>query len=394
MSHRLVRVLVVLASVLSLGCSGEPFVYRPELDAAAPSVPPEVPDPPAPQFPERSPGDHRQLRPTRPVLAAAARGANEIVIVDVSTGVTWMGHTFGGVLVDLAWEPTSQRLWVVEASARLDQARVHCFSLGGRTLQGVGKSETFAASARVLALGEMALVLSEDMATRWILLDAELKLLGPGMSHARPLSASVASLRDRRRIVALAPGLGANGADVDLVLTGEPSAGWRLAQLELPAAGRPASRLAGFPGRPEGWLVQKRAEEARFSLTKLAPFAPRVVSAALHRSVPGATGHLEEVVLDAQRSTLFALLADHDGSAALASIPLTQDAEGSVVELGARSQVAAWLARRLAFGAPGALLVATDIGVSVYRAVGDEQKPSLEPTLELDGFGPPLVLLD
>jgi len=333
-------------------------------------------------------------RPPEKELAAAVRGAQEVVVFEIASGHAVAARSFGGAVIDLAWDAHARGLWVLEGDGDGDESRAHRFALGAQDLEWVASSEPFAPSARVLPLGETALLLTEDMGTTWTLLDGGLAVLAPSKLVAKPNSLHAVASRGSERVCALATGLAANALPVDVLVTGSFAGGWHVTKTELAAPGRPESRLAFTPEREGAWLVRKQDDEPRFIVGSLD--LPQGVAEPVWavRSVAGAVGHFEEVVVDVEQTALIALLSRGVRAPLLVLVSLRDGESSLLAEVTGSTQSSAWLGRRLAISRGGALLVATEAAVSSYRRSGSPARPNFERVLELPLLGAPLAVLD
>lgn len=347
----------------TLGCSGEPFELEP---------------PPGPP-----PGEI--AAPRGPSLAAAVRGASELVVFDPISGQPSASVELGGPIVDLSWHGPSGRLLVLEATPELDATRARSFVLGRAGLVLVSSSPPFGPDARILGVAAGALLVTNEMGASFTALDPGLSPAGPTKLVAKP--ESLHSLGDAWDALALARA-GSAGADADRFSVASFENGWHVESTEWPAPQRPVSRLAPVsPGR--GHLVRKWMDSPRFALANF-PGEP-VFTFRAAEVLPSA--ELEEVAWDAEQRALVALLSRPARPAMLVTLGVEAGALSSALELDGAAEVGVWLGKRIARASKRTLLVATSAGLSVLAASGTPEAPAYAPVRVLPDLGPPLVSL-
>lgn len=366
------RVWFSLCAVVSAACAGEPFHAREE---ASPAEAPAV-------MLDRPVGTPELIPLPAPRLAFARKGASQVVTFDAASGRVIASTVVGDVVLDMVRD--ADRLLVATSTDDLETSTVRAFRLGGSGLTFLGESEPLGPGARLFPFGSRTLVLTEDMAVIWSLLDDELALVPSSKAIARPASLLSTRAHGAPQLLALSPTGFEGGEHFDTLVVARFDSGWKLDFHSVAAPGRPSSRIGHAPERDEAWLVRKHAKEPAFELGELSVVEP--VPPAKLRSVlvPGGVGAIEAVEVDAEREALVVLLSREASTGALALVPLRAGAEPVLAPLSAPVESSEWFSRALAVSASGRVLVATTHGLEGFALTGTAAAPGLARVAELD----------
>lgn len=376
--------------LLFAGCAGEPF----QLSERASDGEPPSPAGAAARAPSRAEQLRRPTRTPELPLAAATRGTHGVVVFEAATGTVLLERGFAGVVIDLAWQARAERLLVVEADPGLDHARVHGCTLGKRELSCNSSSPPAWPDARVSPMGDAALFATRELGTSIGLLDVDLVPFAPWKLVTEPVSIVAAGAPEDAAALALSRSWTRAGSGREALSRWRWDGAWKVQSQEFAAIGNPESRLAQSSTSGDTWLVRKWGDIPRLAVARLDPTRPATPAFEL-RSAPGASGLLEEALLDTGQRAIVALLASEGAAAKLVALGLDAAARTSVIELTGGVEVGVWLGRRLALCTSGAALVATGSGLVVHRPTGTLGAPAFaqEPALTLE-LGPPVVALD
>jgi len=365
-------VLVVCA------CAGEPFraVSQSE-DAAAPGL-------------ATLPVQHELGPPTfsaveRSELAFARKGQSQVAAIEAATGRVLSTTVVGDVVLDLARE--GDRLLVATSSDALESSTVRAFRIGESSLVAAAESAPLGSGARLFPFQPHTLVLTEDMAVTWSVLDADLAQIPPSKALVRPSGLALGRDGGETHLLALATTGFEKGQYFDTLVGARFDAGWTFEYASVPAAGRPSSRLARAEGRDEVYLVRKLADAWAIEIGELPGAEPAVPKSFRTAIVPGALGRIEAVEVDANREVLLVLLSRAASTGALALISLRDEVEPQLLPLAAPVESSDWFTRTLALFESGRVLAASVSGVEAFELTGSAAAPVLALDADFDGDG-------
>jgi hypothetical protein len=338
------------------GCAGEPFRAIPEADAGDPRV--------------TSPVDHvagpALSVPPRPIERAFARkGPSQLAEIDARTGRVLSATVAGAVFRDLIRD--GERLALAISGDDLESTTVRALRVADGAIAPAGESDPLGAGGRLFAFPPFTLVLTEDMAVTWSLLDGDLRLVPGSKAVARPASLLLSS--EPSQLLALSPTGYDAGEYSDTLVVARFDATWQLDFQSIPAPGRPSSRLAGAPDRDEAYLVRKHASAYDFELAEISRVTPTAPSGFRTVSIPGALGEIEDVVVAADRDALLVLLSRGASTGALALVPLRDGVTPQLVPLSAPVESSPWFQRALALLPSGRVLAATTFRVEAFDLI-------------------------
>lgn len=367
-----VSCLVTLAS-----CAGEPFRAAPAEDEPPPA------GATLPAF--HTVGPPSLAGVPKAELAFARKGQSQVAAFDPVSGAVRSTTVVGEVVLDLVRD--GDRLLVATSTEQLDASEIRAFRVTEGKLELLGESEPLGPGARVFPFPPHTLVLTEDMAVTWSLLDAELALVPSSKAVARPASLVLTRAQGRSRLLALSrTGLEA-GQYFDMLIEADFESGWQLDLHSVPAPGRPSSRLGRAPDRDEVYLVRKQADEDSLEVGELSATEPAPPKSFRKVPVPGGIGSIEAVEVDPEREALLVLLSREASTAALVVVPLREGVAPQLVPLAAPVEASEWFSRVLSLSASGRVLVATASGLEAFELGGDPAAPLLVIDTDFDGAG-------
>lgn len=377
-----IRKSLATVCVLALtACAGEPFrAVVEEHDAGHGQA--TLPADPAIGPPMSS------LAP-KPTHAYARKGQNQVATIDSATGrvlsTTVVGEVVGDLVID------GSRLLVATSTADLGTSTVRAFDVVDGQLSLVGESALLGPGARVFPFAPYVLVLTEDMAVTWSLLDAKLQLVPGSQAVSRP--ASLVSSTVPGRLLSLSSTGFDAGETIDTLLVASFDMQWQLDFLSIPAPGRPSSRLAGAADRDEAYLVRKHEDGAQIEIAEISRVQPAVPASFRSVTVPGASGSIECVEVDADRDALVVLLSRGASTGALVIVPLGLDAVPTLVPLAGPVESSQWFCRALALSPSGRVLAATTQSVEAFDLGGSSAAPELirDASFAGGGLAAPLI---
>lgn len=368
------------------GCSGPPFHAIPEVEASAATV-----TNPAPSTLDPNPVLVAVPKPPRVIGRTGERG---VVLFDGASGNPSFTHDVGGLILDLFVD--GDRLLVATSDDQLETSVVRSFRIGQAGLSDGAESEPLGPGARLFDLPPFTLVMTEEMAVSWSLLDADLVAVAPSKAIVRPASLILARAHGKAEWLALSPTGFDAGEYFDSLVAGSFEAGWKLDFHSVKAPGRPGSRLARAAGSERGYLVRKHADSESFELGELSLTQPGPPESFRSFIVAGALGELESVEIDASRGVLLALLSRGAAPAALALVPLESSAQPMLVLLGGAVETSPWFGRCTTLTSAGRLFAATVAGVEAFDVTGSPDAPVLKADTGFQGKGllAPVVVLE
>lgn len=365
-----VSCLVTLAS-----CAGEPFRAAPA-DAEPPPAGATVPD-------SHTVGPPSLAGVPKVELAFARKGQSLVAAFDPASGAVRSTTVVGEVVLDFVRD--GDRLLVATSSGQLETSAIRAFRVTENKLELLGESEPLGPGARVFPFPPHTLVLTEDMAVTWSLLDAELAQVPSSKAVARP--ASLVLSRSPSRLLALSRTGFEAGQYFDTLIEAEFAAGWQLDFHGVPAPGRPSSRLGRAADRDQVYLVRKQADDDSLEVGELSVKAPAPPASFRSVQVPGGIGSIEAVEVDPELEVLLVLLSREASTAALVVAPLREGVAPQLVPLAAPVEPSEWFSRVLSLSASGRVLVATASGLESFELGGSAQAPLLSRIDDFDGEG-------
>ena len=167
-----------LCVLVLTACAGEPFRAVAEEHDAGPG-PATIPADPAIGPPVSS------VAPSPKKRAYARSGPSQVAAFDPATGHVLSTTVVGEVVGDLVLD--GSRLLAATSPNDLETSRVRAFDIVDGQLSLVGESNELGPGARLFPFPPYVLVLTEDMAVTWSLLDSALRLVPGSQAINRPL---------------------------------------------------------------------------------------------------------------------------------------------------------------------------------------------------------------
>ena len=374
-----------LCVLVLTACAGEPFRAVAEEHDAGPG-PATIPADPAIGPPVSS------VAPSPKKRAYARSGPSQVAAFDPATGHVLSTTVVGEVVGDLVLD--GSRLLAATSPNDLETSRVRAFDIVDGQLSLVGESDELGPGARLFPFPPYVLVLTEDMAVTWSLLDSALRLVPGSQAINRPSSLVSASVPGR--LLSLSSTGFDAGETFDSLLVARFDSQWQIDFHSIPAPGRPSSRLAGAEDRDEAYLVRKHEDGSQIEIAEISRVDPAVPTSFRSVTVPGAKGSIECVEVAADRDALVLLLSRGSSTGALVLLPLRLDAEPSMVPLSGPVESSPWFCRSLALSPSGRVLAATTQSIEAFDLGGSGAAPELIRDADFagGGFAAPLITVE
>jgi hypothetical protein len=326
----------------------------------------------------------------------SAHSSGELAAFDRANGKTLARLPLEGPVIDLAWDSAHERALVVVQTPELEARLLAAVTFDGSELAVVAHSEPISGAMRVRPWAERALLLSQELATSFSLLDPKLLPIAP--SKALFLPAAFARAPDPRQLYALDANRFEAGLDHDALLRLSFEGSWQLEQWLIPAPGRPGSRLAQSSDPDSLWLVRKPIDAGVFEIAELDAVSPAAPTSFRSVELTLEPSSLVSVLLEPAQRVLIATLSRDElggGHGALALLPLVASAPAALIPVDGFIESSAWPTAALAHDPEtGRVLVGSSSGVHAYVASGDAAAPGLILDASFGGaeLRPPFVL--